>query len=70
MIRASAYFVKSTPFKSFQCIISVLCKYVTGVLQMCMKKFEAVVLQGFELSYEGYQIFLLHDYHLAKVVLL
>ena len=53
MIHASVYFVKSTPLKSFQRIISVLCKYVTGVLQMCMKKFDAVVLQGFELSSEG-----------------
>ena len=37
----SAYFVKSTPLKSFHCIFSTLCRYVTDILKICMKKFDA-----------------------------
>ena len=36
----STYIVKSTPH-SFHWIFSTLCRYVTGVLKMCMKKFDA-----------------------------
>ena len=55
----SAYFVKSTPlrafFPSFQHIriFSAPCRYVTDMLKMCMKKFDAekifflTNLQGF-----------------------
>ena len=34
----SAYFVKSTPLKSFQCILLMHGRYVTDILKMCMKK--------------------------------
>ena len=37
----STYFVKSTPLKSFHWIFLTLCKYVTDILKMCMKKIDA-----------------------------
>ena len=37
----STYFVKSTSLKSFHWIFSTLCRYVTDILKMCMKKFDA-----------------------------
>ena len=36
----SAHFVKSTP-KSFHRIFSAFCRYITDVLTMCMKEFDA-----------------------------
>ena len=52
----SAHFVKSTPLKSFHWIFSAFCRYVTDILKMCMKKFDAekyflTNLQGFLLSH-------------------
>ena len=37
----SAYFVKSTPFKNFHLIFSALCRYVTDIMKICIKKFDA-----------------------------
>ena len=37
----STYFVKSTPLKSFHWIFLTLCRYVTDILKMCIKKFDA-----------------------------
>ena len=33
-----AYFVKSTPPRAFSICLLILCRYVTGILNMCMKK--------------------------------
>ena len=44
-------------FYSCQCFLSILCRYVTNILKICMKKFNSEFfffftnLQGFELSY-------------------
>ena len=37
----SAYFVKSTPLRAFECIALILCRYVTDILQMCMMNLSA-----------------------------
>ena len=37
----SAYFVKSTPLRAFTG--SFLCRYITDILKMCMKKFDAEI---------------------------
>ena len=36
----SAYFVKSTPLRAFIRSFSILCRYVTDILKMCMTKFD------------------------------
>ena len=35
-----AYFVKSSPLVAFT-VFSVLCRYVTDIMKMCIKKFNA-----------------------------
>ena len=37
----SVYFVKSTPLRAFTGSFLTLCRYVTEILKMCMKKFDA-----------------------------
>ena len=36
----STFFVKSTPLGAFTGSFSTLCRYVTDILKMCMKKFD------------------------------
>ena len=36
----STFFVKSTPLRAFTGSFSTLCRYVTDILKMCMKKFD------------------------------
>ena len=48
----STYFVKSTPLRAFTGSFKTLCRCVTDILKMCMKKFDAekiffVKLTGF-----------------------
>ena len=45
----SAYFVKSTPLRAFAGSFQHFALYVTDILKMCMKKFDAekIFLQGF-----------------------
>ena len=46
----SAYFVKSTPPRAFIRSFSTLCRYVTDILKMCIKKFDAGFLEKYILT--------------------
>ena len=37
----STYFVKSTSLRAFTGSLPTLCRYVTDILKICMKKFDA-----------------------------
>ena len=44
MILDSAYIVKSATLTPFNIIPSILCRYFTDLLKICIKKFDAVKL--------------------------
>ena len=49
MIVIGVNFVKSTPLRTFHCILSIFCGYATDISTIYMKNFDAEISFSFEL---------------------